>query len=93
MENLNGLVQTYTHNVKRWRGGEMIQRWVCAALLEAAKNFRWVRGHRHMHILLLLLIHSQKSSLRRPRSRRIDHHRSQPPIKVQQRMGHPRSEI
>ena len=25
----------YTRNVKRWRGGEMIQRWVSAALLDA----------------------------------------------------------
>lgn len=50
MENLIGLVQIYTHNVKQWRASEMTQRWVCAALLEPAQNFRWVRGHRHMHI-------------------------------------------
>ncbi len=55
IENLNGFVQTYTRNVKRWRGGEMIQRWVCAALLEAAKKFRRIRGYRDMQNLLAAL--------------------------------------
>ena len=52
---LNGVVETYTRNVKRWRGGEMLQRWVCAALLEAAKKFRRVRGYRDMHHLVAAL--------------------------------------
>ena len=38
IENLNSLVENYTRNVKRWRGGSMIQRWVSAALLEAENN-------------------------------------------------------
>ena len=38
IENLNSLVENYTRNVKRWRGGSMIQRWVSAALLEAEKE-------------------------------------------------------
>ena len=44
IENLNSSVQRYTRNVKRWRGGEMIQRWVSAALLDAEGRFRRVRG-------------------------------------------------
>ena len=41
-----------TRNVKRWRGGEMIQRWVSAALLEAERRFRRVRGFRDMPRLM-----------------------------------------
>ncbi len=43
IENLNGGVATYTRNVKRWRGGRMIPRWVGAA--EVQRGFRRVRGH------------------------------------------------
>ena len=44
--NLNGNVERYTRNVKRWRGGHMIRRWVASALVEAEKHFRRVRGYR-----------------------------------------------
>ena len=54
-ENLNGSVERYTRNVKRWRGGEMIQRWVSAALLDAEQRFRRVRGFRDMPRLMLAL--------------------------------------
>ena len=37
IENLNGSVERYTRNVKRWRDGHMIQRWVASALVEAEK--------------------------------------------------------
>ena len=46
IENLNGSVEHYSRNVKRWRGGQMIQRWVASALVEAEKHFRRVRGYR-----------------------------------------------
>lgn len=55
IENLNGSITTYTRNVKRWRGGQMIQRWVTTALLEAQKRFRRVRGCRDMHRLIAVL--------------------------------------
>jgi transposase-like protein len=45
IENLNGGVATYTRNVKRWRGGRMILRWVGAALAEVQRGFRRIRGH------------------------------------------------
>ena len=35
IENLMGSVEAYTRRVKRWRGGQMIQRWVASALVEA----------------------------------------------------------
>ena len=48
MENLNGSVEHYTHNVKRWRQAKMIVRWVAAALVDAEKKFRRIRGYRDL---------------------------------------------
>ena len=55
IENLNGSVERYTRNVKRWRDGHMIQRWVASALVEAEKHFRRVRGCRDLPRLLAAL--------------------------------------
>ncbi|HEY2404822.1 MAG TPA: hypothetical protein VGI10_02420 [Polyangiaceae bacterium] len=46
IENLNGAIRRVTHNVKRWRNGSMIKRWVAAALFEAQRGFRRLRGHK-----------------------------------------------
>jgi putative transposase len=48
IENLNGLIAHYTRNVKRWRDGEMLLRWIGTALHEASGGFRAVRGFRDM---------------------------------------------
>jgi putative transposase len=48
IENLNGAVAHHSRNVKRWRDGQMVLRWVGAALLQAASGFRRVRGMRDM---------------------------------------------
>ncbi len=55
IENLNGGVATYTRNVKRWRGGSMIVRWVSAAVLEAQGRFRRIRGYKEIHRLIATL--------------------------------------
>jgi transposase-like protein len=55
IENLNGSVAAYTRNVKRWRSGSMIVRWVSAALLEAERHFRRVRGYRDLPHLVCAL--------------------------------------
>ena len=55
IENLNGGVATYTRNVKRWKGGGMIVRWVSAAVLEAQKRFRRIRGYKEMNRLIVAL--------------------------------------
>lgn len=52
IENLNGLVSSYTRNVKRWRDGRMILRWVSAGLLEAQKHFRRIVGYKDLPKLL-----------------------------------------
>jgi len=46
IENMNGAVAHHTRNVKRWRDGQMLLRWIGAALHEAQRGFRRVRGHR-----------------------------------------------
>jgi putative transposase len=46
IENLNGTARDICRRVKRWRSGEMILRWTCAAMHEAEKNFRWVQGYK-----------------------------------------------
>ena len=48
IENLNGLIAHYTRNVKRWRDGQMVLRWIGTALHEASGGFRAVRGFRDM---------------------------------------------
>ena len=53
--NLNGTVEPYPPNVKRWRGGHMVQRWVASALVEAEKHFRRVPGYRDLPHLVAAL--------------------------------------
>jgi transposase-like protein len=45
IENLMGTARRVSRNVKRWRGGSMMLRWIAAAAIEAEKGFRRVRGH------------------------------------------------
>lgn len=40
--------ETYCGRVKRWRSGDMTQRWAASALLWSEKQFRKVRGFRHL---------------------------------------------
>jgi len=52
IESVNDKIATYSRRVKRWRGGQMILRWVGAAVLDARRGFRAVKGHRDMHLLV-----------------------------------------
>ena len=52
IENLNGSIAHYTRNVKRWRDGQMLLRWVASALSDAKDHFRKLRGHRDMKHLI-----------------------------------------
>lgn len=52
-------VRTTTDRVKRWRGGDMAQRWAVAALLRAEKKFKRVKGYREIPKLAAVL--QQKS--------------------------------
>jgi putative transposase len=55
IENLNGLVGHFTRNVRRWRDGRMLVRWIAAALDEARRSFRRVRGYRDIPKLIAAL--------------------------------------
>jgi transposase-like protein len=62
IENLNGSIARYTRNVKRWRDGSMLRRWVASALCDASQRFRALRGYRDMHKLIHALQAHSKSS-------------------------------
>jgi transposase-like protein len=55
IENLNGLVGHFTRNVRRWRDGQMVERWVAAGILEAETRFRRIRGYRDLRHLFVAL--------------------------------------
>lgn len=55
IENLNGSVRRISRNVKRWRGTNMIQRWLVMSIEEAQRKFRRVKGHKDMPKLLAAL--------------------------------------
>jgi putative transposase len=55
IENLNGLVDHFTRNVRRWRDGQMVERWIAAGILEAQTRFRRIRGYRDLRHLFVAL--------------------------------------
>jgi putative transposase len=55
IENLNSVLRRIHRNVKRWRDGTMVLRWVAIGLQEATKGFRRLRGHAGMPKLLAAL--------------------------------------
>jgi putative transposase len=52
IESAFSIVETVCRNVKRWRTGDQIERWVGSGLLVAERQFRKVIGHRHIPLLL-----------------------------------------
>ena len=55
VESLISRTRHVKRNVTRWRGGTMMLRWVAAGVLEAAKGFRRLKGHRDMPTLVAKL--------------------------------------
>ena len=55
IENLNGSIAHHTRNVRRWKDGAMVLRWVASALSDARERFRKLRGHGEMSTLLKAL--------------------------------------
>jgi hypothetical protein len=55
IESAFSVVQNITARVKRWREGDMRQRWCTAGLLRAESKFHRVKGYRHMPQLLKAL--------------------------------------
>jgi transposase-like protein len=54
-ESLLSRTRHVKRNVKRWRGGQMMLRWVAAGILEAVKGFRRVKGYADMPTLVAAL--------------------------------------
>ena len=68
IENLNGLIGSYLRNVKRWKDGAMIERWVGAAILEVARGFRKIRGFRDFkHLVAAIRAQCETSEQRNER--------------------------
>jgi putative transposase len=53
-------VQKRTHNVTRWRTGDMVERWVASAWLLTEQHFRKVVGHRDLWALAVVLGRERK---------------------------------
>ena len=52
IESAFSVVERVCFNVKRWHGGDQRERWVGSGLLVAEKQFRRVKGHKHIQILI-----------------------------------------
>ena len=46
------MVSKNIKNVKNWKNGTMVQRWICAALLDAESRTNRIRGYRFLGILI-----------------------------------------
>ena len=55
IENLNGSVVHFCHNVRRWKDGSMLLRWIGSALHEAQNRFRRLKGFQDMKHLVAAL--------------------------------------
>jgi putative transposase len=55
VESMISLARATARNVKRWRDGQMVQRWVAAGMLNAERSFRRIKGHADMPILVAAL--------------------------------------
>ena len=57
IESMISVGKTTTRNVKRWRDGTMIKRWMAAGMLNAERSFRRVKGCKDMPTLVAALAH------------------------------------
>lgn len=55
IESAFSIVETVCRNVKRWHGGDQRERWVGSGLLMAENQFRRVRGHKQIPVLIRVL--------------------------------------
>jgi putative transposase len=55
VESMLSVARSTARNVKRWRDGQMVRRWVAAGMLNAERSFRRVKGHADMPVLVAAL--------------------------------------
>jgi transposase-like protein len=51
IESMIAICRDHAANVKRWRDGQMVLRWIAAGMVEAANQFRRVNGYLHLPAL------------------------------------------
>jgi len=55
IESAFSVAESVTRRVKRWRDGDMRERWCVAGLLDAERRFNRIKGHKHMPQLISAL--------------------------------------
>lgn len=55
IESAFSIAQSVTRRVKRWRDGDMRERWCVAGLIDAESRFNRVKGHKHLPQLITAL--------------------------------------
>jgi transposase-like protein len=63
IESAFSIVETVCRNVKRWRDGDQIERWVGSGLLVAEQQFRKVIGYRQIPLLLASMANAVSQKL------------------------------
>jgi transposase-like protein len=64
IENLMGSIRKATRNVKRWRTDKMARRWVTIGIERARTNFRSIKGHKSLPLLVAALrVHAKTLDL------------------------------
>lgn len=71
IESAFSIVERVCVNVKRWHGGDQRERWVGSGLLVAEKQFRRVKGHKQIPLLL-----QELEKLVQPKSNVAKHRRA-----------------
>ena len=56
IESAFSIVETVCRNVKRWRDGDHIERWIASGLLVAERQFRKVIGHREIPMFISSMV-------------------------------------
>lgn len=55
IESAFSVAESVTRRVKRWRDGDMRERWCVAGLIDAETRFRRIKGHKHLRQLIATL--------------------------------------
>jgi putative transposase len=58
IESAFSIVETVCRNVKRWRDGDHIERWIASGLIVAERQFRKVIGYREIPMFMDSMIHA-----------------------------------
>jgi putative transposase len=67
IENMLGTIGRVCRNIKRWQDASMVLRWTSAAMLEATKGFRRIKGYKQLSVLrTALAAHQTKRAANSP---------------------------